>query len=162
MLRFPAHILFRSNILFHECRHHGGKMTKTLERVLKDATPVVKTVIEESLKRFSNDVVDEIVALDKDAEDQVRRLTRHPELRWKYINTKHRFRCPECGNRMYSDCSRYTCSVCGEVTILKSPVLFDICKQCVSYKDGCPGNQVSIEPEPIMVKTPAKIGESDV
>ena len=136
-------------------------MTKTLEKLLKGASSTTKVVIEESLKRFSDDVADNVVVLDKEAEDKVRRLTRHPELRWKYINTRYKFRCPECGNRMYGDCSRYSCSICGEKTILKSPVLFDICKRCVAYKNECPGSMVSTEPEPIMIKTPTKIGEQD-
>lgn len=137
-------------------------MTQTLEQILKNASPIQKMVIEESLKRFSDEVADQVVVLDKDGEKAVRQLTRHPELRWRYINTRYKFRCPECGNRMHGDCSRYSCSICGENTILKSAVLFNICKRCVSYQDGCPGSLLSIEPEPLMTKTPSRIGDTDV
>lgn len=103
----------------------------------------IRELIGISLDRLAVDLSDEFVSVTSDMARTLATLTGLPTLRWRMFLEKVSMKCPSCSNTLVSECARVSCAKCREELIVRSDVLLEICKGCISYSNkSCPGAMV--------------------
>lgn len=91
------------------------------------------------IEDVAEDVIDEVIVTDRKTMSTLGNVSGSAELRWRVTSERLSIHCPSCGSRVYPNCARVSCYKCGEVSMIKSQVLSDICKKCVSFGKECEG-----------------------
>ena len=105
-----------------------------LLKKLYNSSSIVGLIVKKALDYLANGIYDGMFHTSSRVTRIISSVTRITELRWSRVKERLIFRCPECGNKVSGECGRFKCYICGEVLVLRSEVLGDICNRCESFK----------------------------